>query len=76
MSRTANPGQGLSLWAVYSSPADFPGQFVARRWQDNQPTSDLIAAEDLEELRRQLPPGLYRLARHPADDPVLVETWV
>lgn len=65
-----------SIWTIYNRPVDFPDKFVARRWEGSMPTQDILIADDLEELRRQLPPGLYRLARHPADDPVVVETWL
>lgn len=75
MNGATTSGKTISLWTVYHSPADFPGKFVAQRWQDEEPTGDMFAADDLEELRRMLPPGLHRLPPHPADDPVIVEVW-
>ena len=66
----------LELWTVYKSPSDMPGQFVARKWLLDQPTSETIQDATLEGLRAKLPQGLMRLDRLPKDDPVIVETWV
>ncbi|CAB5556603.1 hypothetical protein [Stutzerimonas stutzeri] len=70
----------LSMWVVYSSPSDFPGQFVARRWeaQGGAPlaTEDVLLADDLQALRDKLPAGVESLSRHPGDDPAIVEVWL
>ncbi|MOA62871.1 hypothetical protein D3C78_1884200 [compost metagenome] len=64
---------------MYERPADFPNEFVARKWLavpgDMQLTSDMVHGESLEAVRHQLPAGLYRLPRKPGDAPQIIETW-
>lgn len=71
----------MEHYVIYSSPADFPGQFVVRRWliaggrcrPDGAPiavTCDLAAA------RGAIPDGFTCLGRFPGDDPVIVEVWI
>ncbi len=67
----------LSLWTIYDRPTDFPDSFVARRFELDRPTNEVIVARDLEALRdcfRDI--GLYRLERWAQDDPKIVEVWV
>lgn len=67
----------FSLWTVYDHPRDYPNQFVARRFDVDQPTSDVFVADDLETLREILAAeGLTRLARDPDDDAKIVEVWL
>jgi hypothetical protein len=66
----------LDVWIVYDSPSDFPGKFVARRFQVKTPTPDVLVADTLEGLRKLLPQGLVRLERTPHDQPHIVEVWV
>lgn len=66
----------LTIWVVYNSPIDFPGFFVARKWVGEEPTSELVRGATLEEVRGKLPGGLYKLNRHEADDPKIIETWI
>jgi hypothetical protein len=66
----------LDIWIVYDSPSDFPGQFVARRFEVNKPTADVLTAGTLEALRALLPPGLIRLERTQHDQPHIAEVWV
>lgn len=78
------PRDSLSIWTVYQKPLDYPGQFVARRWESlvengapvSRATADVLVAPDLDGLRAQLPAGLVRLERQQGDDPVIVESWV
>lgn len=69
-----------SIWTVYQSPLDYPGEFVARRWVIGvgvaHATDEVRRADTLENLRRILPPGLYRLPRQRGDEPQIVESWV
>jgi hypothetical protein len=37
--------------------------------------AELLMAESLAELQAQLPPGLVRVERQPADLPEVVEIW-
>jgi hypothetical protein len=69
-----------SIWTVYDHPRDYPAKFVARRTAIHAgaacPTNDMFVADNIHELRLLLPPGLYRLPRHPKDDPVILEVWL
>lgn len=65
----------LNLWTIYARPTDYPQSFVARRFQLDKPTNEVIVRDTLEEVRAALPPGLHRMERHPSDDPVIVEVW-
>jgi len=71
----------LSVWTIYDHPRDYPRHFVARRSEVLMgggigTTNDMHTAPTLAEVRALLPPGLYRLPRQLADDPVIVEVWV
>lgn len=72
----------LAMWVVYDSPSDYPGKFVARRWEVGaegpRPTESMIIMEDLEALRDVLmvEMGLVKLMRSDGDDPKIVETWM
>ena len=70
------------MWTIYERPRDFPALYVARLWRlrrgaDNPVAAlETLTAPTLDELRDQLPPGLYRVPRNACDDPVIVETWL
>lgn len=68
----------LSLWTIYSSPSDYPGKFVARRYELDKPTHDVIVADDLATLRSlmQHVHALHRIDRDAKDDGNIVETWI
>jgi hypothetical protein len=51
-----------------------PGEFIARLAAAT-PTPYVLRAATLMELRAQLPAGLMRSERQPADPPDLVEIW-
>ena len=70
--------QTLTMWTIYRDPDDYPGQYVARRWEARETpvaTGDLHLADSLEAIRALIPPGLARLPRYDGDDPCIVETW-
>ena len=70
----------LSIWVIFKSPDDFPGEFVVR---EQRITAGVVSiapeiharGASLEDVRQMIPPGLYRLDRHPEDPPCVVETW-
>lgn len=71
----------LDIWVVFGTGTrDFPGVFVCRKNEVRagvvRVTAEHFTAPTLQELRKQLPPGLYRLDRHPTDDPNIIETWL
>lgn len=74
----------LDHYVIYEQPKDFPDKFVVRRWLivGGEEKSALIAdkaallANTLDEARRLIPPGRYRIPRAQEDDPIIVETWI
>lgn len=66
----------VPLICVYDNPADYPGKYVARLWDLQQPTGFVVVADSLEEVRAAIPDGMVQLARLGKDDPVIVETWI
>lgn len=68
----------LLTWAIYNSPDDHPGKFVARPFsaKRNAPLLHHLIADDLDTLRTMLPSGLIRMVRHPDDDAAIVESWI
>lgn len=69
----------LIIWTVYDNPADYPGQFVARKWLVQQApiaTGELVTGATLQSVRDQLPSGLHCLPRTIMDDARIVECWL
>lgn len=70
----------LPMFTVTDHPTDFPNDYVARlcfSLPDHEIAPIFMADPDLDRLRRTLESlGLVRLARHPSDDPVILETWL
>jgi hypothetical protein len=64
----------LVAWVVTRDPPEHPGKFVARLVTET-PSSYVLLADTLAGLRAQLPPGLARSERQPADPPEVVEIW-
>ena len=62
---------------VYRNPKDYPGKFVARLFDADQATRFIFLADSYVELVDKLPvQQLVRMARHPTDDPAIVEVWM
>ncbi len=81
----------LTLWTIYSSPRDCPGEHVAREWRviQGREVPGLIVArgatvaecrDALDEYLRGAGRGglayLCRMRRALDDDPVIVESWL
>lgn len=49
-----NPNETGELWVAYESPPDFPGRFVARRWQDGGPSAEFVSAATARDLAEKL----------------------
>lgn len=71
----------LMIWTICENPRDFPGKFTARpsaiRKSGAEMQQQVLVADRLEPLReKMIEMGLTCLARHPTDDPVIVEVWL
>lgn len=73
----------LSMWCVYKHPSDYPNAYVARRWVASAvgygPTTDVITASTLDELRTMLKNDKRMTASIPrlhGEDACIVETWL
>lgn len=77
-------GKSISSWTIYHNPKDFPGLFVARRFELDKPTDDHFTHTDVECVRQWVHAEAvnsgqgspYCLPRQPQDDPVIIETWI
>ncbi len=73
--------QPIAFYAIYNSPADFPGRVVVRKWLIGLglkpvPTDEIAIVDSVEEAREFLPLGLVCFTRHELDDPCIVEMWL
>ena len=72
----------MAMWTVYQHPKDYPGKFVARRFDVDKdgprPSASIIVMEDLEALREVLAFEMHLtcLVRNEEDEPQIVETWL
>jgi hypothetical protein len=69
----------LPIWVVYDHPTDFPDAFVARLWEGEAPTDQVLMSDSLDEVRTMIAaqmPGAYCLFRMDGDDPKILETWL
>lgn len=66
----------LKTIAIYNSPDDFPGKYVARLFNGIEPTDKMVLGETLEEVRGKMPRGYMRIPRHETDVISLVESWI
>jgi hypothetical protein len=64
----------LVAWIVTRDEVAYPGEFVARL-TTSEPTPYVMLADTLAGLQAQLPTGLTRTDRQPADPPEVVEVW-
>lgn len=72
----------LPIWVIYWNPKDYPGRYVVRRQcvlpggQTLVDPSPSWVGGTLMGARLAVPPHTVLMARHPEDDPVIVETWL
>lgn len=67
----------VTIYTVYRQPKDYPDKFViVKFFNDVRDDKIFSIADTLEDVRKTLPRGLYRLNRHMDDDRVIVETWL
>lgn len=71
----------LCFWVIFATPSDFPDHIVMRRQYADFPGGvrhHPIAClyDNIDQARRDVPCGLHCLPRSPADDPVIIESWL
>ncbi len=67
----------VPIITIYQHPADYPDKYVARVWDVNRPTNLAAVADTYEELMEAIPTNqMTKMTRSPADDPVILETWI
>lgn len=67
----------LTIWVIYDHPIDFPSNYVARKHLNERPTSELMIAPDIEQIRWVLQlRGFICFPRQEGDDPKIVECWL
>ena len=77
---TTTTPASLDICVIYSHPADYPQDVVVRRWSvstnGSLPRELLGRAATLEEARKLVPAGGYRIPPQPGEDAAIVEVWV
>lgn len=79
-----NPRDEFSLYTIFFNPRDYPGQYVARRFNLEAPSEDCCVTDSLENARtwvREFSLSRGRLAdwcqpRSPNDEPHILEIWI
>jgi len=71
----------MNQYVIYDNPSDYPGKFVVRRITVGRGSvlmseHPLAVTETLLAARKSIPPGLHRVERFTADDPVICEVWL
>lgn len=77
----------LTIWVIYYGASNHPpGKWVTRAQDATRPGvlvpdgvrphEVFFECNSLLEARAKVPPGLYRMDRHPSDDPTIVESWL
>jgi hypothetical protein len=67
-------GHALVAWVVMWDAPAYPERFIARL-ATNAACPYVLVADTLPGVQAQLPPGLVRSERQPADPPEVVEIW-
>ncbi len=67
----------VEFWVIFDHPKDFPNDFVARKFLNNEPTEECLKCSDLEALRNHFRERYCTLIpRDPADNTVIIESWM
>jgi hypothetical protein len=65
------------MWTVYHSPTDCPGRYVARLFENGQPTGEAIVSATLIGIISEMEArGLIFLPRSPGDEPQVLGVWI
>lgn len=70
---------GLITWTIYNKPLDYPGGYLARKFDGMDPTEEYFTSGDLEALRERVRVELgghgVLMKRSKMDHPNVIETW-
>jgi len=67
----------LKIWTIYEKPKDYPTSYVARQFNYDKPTEQLIVSEKLEPIRNtMIGMNLTCIDRAQYDDPCIIEVWL
>lgn len=74
----------ISIYTVYKNPIDYPGKYVVREFKIVQGTAGplasrepLIVADSYEDIKKRMQRmQLVCVARHPEDEPQIMESWM
>ncbi len=66
----------MPIYVIFKDPIDYPGKYVARVFDINQPTPFCTVRDTYEEIIATIPDFLVKFQRAPEDDRHIVETWM
>ncbi len=67
----------IEIWVLYNRPIDYPNGFIARKFLNNEPTSEVIKSQDIDFIRWRLRDrGLVPVPRDKNDALAIVECWM
>ena len=71
-------GLKLPIIAVYQSPRDYHGCYVARVFEADKPTNVIITREKLEDLQQDIEEhtGMVFIPRSMEDGQQIIGTWI
>jgi len=66
----------MPIICIYESPEDYQGMFVARLFDVNQPTNNILMRPTLEAVRMEIPDWFSLVPKSQGEDSNIVETWI
>jgi hypothetical protein len=70
----------LTIWTIYFNPLDFPGEWVARMFEVDQPTKSILRASEINDLRKLIQKHSdferVKIPRSENDHPSVIESWI
>ena len=66
----------IEIWTVYDRPADYPNEYVARKFLNEKPTDEVITSTSLDEVREALEDMGFVCLGVGDENPVIIETWM
>ena len=69
----------IPIIAIYASPSDYPGKWVARLWDTDSPTGSILISDNPDVIQsaiRLMLPQMSFIPRTPEDDPCIVGVYL